>query len=438
MVSGKEISMSAQSVTSSDQHAQTSVSFLQDLLSHHHPRAFDVRLWNGTVWGADPGHPARFTLELKHPGSLRKMFWPPNGLTLGEAYLYEDFDISGDLEAVFGLADALLDTQWSEAEQLRYGQALLSLPDEGNPRPPQEGPVRGGLHSQERDQQAVTFHYNVSNDFYRLWLDKRMVYTCAYFATPDEDLATAQERKLDYVCRKLRLRRGERFLDIGCGWGALIMHAAQHYGVEALGVTLSQPQADLARERIQQAGLAERCRVEVRDYRTLDTPERFDKIASIGMFEHVGESQLPTYFQQAWHLLRRGGVFLNHGIAASASMPLYRGPSFTDRYVFPDIQVVPISTALRIPEEMGFEVRDVESLREHYMLTMRHWVRGLEAHAADACRLTDKVTYRAWLLFFAAMAHRFRTGRLNLYQSLLSKPDHGNSGLPLTRADWYA
>jgi cyclopropane-fatty-acyl-phospholipid synthase len=178
--------------------------------------------------------------------------------------------------------------------------------------------------------------------------------------------------------------------------------------------------------------------VEVRDYRELDTPERYDKIASVGMFEHVGESQLSTYFQQARRLLRVGGVFLNHGIASSATQPVHNGPSFTDHYVFPDIQVVPISTTLRMAEETGFEVRDVESLREHYMLTMRHWVRRLEAHDEEVRRTTNKVTYRAWRLFFAAMAHRFRSGRLNLYQTLLAKPDQGNSGLPLTRADWYA
>jgi len=235
-----------------ERHVQTSLSFLHDLLGHYHPRNFAVRLWDGTVWDAESGQPAYFTLVLKHPGALRKMFLPPNGLTLGEAYLYEDFDIEGELEAVFGLADSLIDMHWSETEQLRYGQALLSLPEGGNPRTGHQGvQVSGQLHSQERDQQAVTYHYNVSNDFYALWLDRRMVYTCAYFATPDEDLDTAQERKLDYICRKLRLRQGERFLDIGCGWGGLVMHAAQHYGVEALGVTLSQPQAEFASERIQ-------------------------------------------------------------------------------------------------------------------------------------------------------------------------------------------
>jgi cyclopropane-fatty-acyl-phospholipid synthase len=431
--------VASQNLNIPDRHVQTSLSFLHDLFGHYQPRNFAVRLWDGTVWDAEPGQPVCFTLVLKHPGALRKMFWPPNGLTLGEAYLHEDFDIEGELEAVFGLADSLIDLHWSETEQLRYGQALLSLPEGDQPRTDHWGvQVSGPLHSQERDRQSVTYHYNVSNDFYALWLDRRMVYTCAYFATLDEDLDTAQERKLDYICRKLRLRHGERFLDIGCGWGGLVMHATQHYGVEALGITLSQPQAELASERIQRAGLANRCRVEVLDYRELDTPEGYDKIVSVGMFEHVGESQLPTYFQQAWRLLRPGGVFLNHGIADSATQSVHNGPSFTDRYVFPGLQVVPISTTLRIAEKTGFEVRDVESLREHYALTLRHWVRRLEAHANEILRITDEVIYRAWRLFFAGTAHRFQTGRLNVYQALLVKPDQGHSGLPLTRADWYA
>jgi len=431
--------MPAQQAYSPEATVQTSLSFLQDLLATYHPRTFAVRLWDGTKWEAEPGQPTHFTLVLKHPGALRQMFLSPNGLTLGEAYLYEDFDIEGDLESVFPLADSLIDRQWSEAEQLRYGQALLSLPAESNTRSRDKGvQLTGTLHSQVRDSQAVTYHYNMSNDFYALWLDRRMVYTCAYFATPDENLDTAQERKLDYICRKLRLRPGERFLDIGCGWGSLLLHAAQHYGVEAVGITLSQLQAELANARIRQTGLAERCRVEVRDYRDLNTPERYDKIASIGMFEHLGEGQLPTYFRQVWRLLRSGGVFLNHGIASSATRPVHDGPSFTDRYVFPDIQVVPLCTTVRAAEEASFEVRDVESLREHYMITMRHWVYRLETQEDRVCQHVERITYRAWRLFFAAMAHRFKTGRLNLYQTLLVKPDQGTSGFPLTRMDWYA
>jgi cyclopropane-fatty-acyl-phospholipid synthase len=294
----------------------------------------------------------------------------------------------------------------------------------------------GSLHSRERDRQAISYHYDLPAEFYALWLDQRMVYSCAYFATPEEDLDSAQERKLDYICRKLRLCRGERLLDIGCGWGGLIMRAAAHYGVEAVGITLSAPQAELARQRLRESGLSDRCRVEVSDYRDIEHGQLYDKIVSVGMFEHVGEAFLPEYFNRAYELLRPGGVFLNHGIAYSATYHR-RGPSFSERYVFPDGEMVPINTTIRAAELSGFEVRDIESLREHYELTLHHWVRRLEAHAEQARGISDDTTYRIWRLYMAGSAHGFRTGRLNVYQTLLVKPRQGGSGLPLTREDWY-
>jgi cyclopropane-fatty-acyl-phospholipid synthase len=278
----------------------------------------------------------------------------------------------------------------------------------------------------------------VSNEFYALWLDRRMVYSCAYFIDPEEDLEAAQERKLDYLCRKLRLRPGERLLDIGCGWGGLVIHAAQHYGVEALGITLSRPQVDLANERIREAGLSHCCRVEMCDYRDVDEPAGFDKLVSVGMFEHVGEGLLPLYFRQAWRLLRPGGAFLNHGIARRATDSLPKGPTFSDRYVFPDGELVPIHISLQHAEANHFEVRDVESLREHYALTLRHWVRRLEARHEQVLEVVDEPTYRVWRLFMSGSAYGFSVGRINVYQALLVKPDGGRSGLPLTRADWYA
>jgi cyclopropane-fatty-acyl-phospholipid synthase len=429
-------------VKTSDQAVQTTLSLLQDILgpSASAKRDFAVRLWDGTLWRPEPAavEPARFTIVLQHPGALRKMFLPPNELTLGEAYIYNDFDIEGDIEAVFSIADQFLEGKWGKVEQLRYGQRLLSLPKSGQPRPDDAAAkLRGARHSRERDRQAVTYHYNRSNDFYSLWLDARMVYSCAYFASPDDDLDTAQERKLEYICRKLRLRPGERLLDIGCGWGGLVLYAAQHYGVDAYGITLSEPQAELAQQRIQQAGLAEHCRVEVRDYRDVNQPGSFDKIVSVGMFEHVGETLLPVYFKQAWSVLRPGGVFLNHGIASNMSIPSLEKDSFARHYVFPDGELVPINATLRAAESSGFEVRDVESLREHYTLTLRHWVRRLEEHADEARKLTGDVTYRIWRLYMSGAAHGFQVGSSNIYQALLAKPAHGESGLPLTRADWY-
>ena len=283
----------------------------------------------------------------------------------------------------------------------------------------------------------MTYHYNVSNDFYALWLDQRMVYSCAYFEAADEDLDTGQERKLDYLCRKLRLVPGERLLDIGCGWGGLVIHAAQRYGVQALGITLSQNQAMLANERIARAGLQNCCRVERRDYRDMSDITGFDKIVSVGMFEHVGESRLPLYFGRAWQLLRPGGVFLNHGIALRATDRRHAGPTFIGRYVFPDGELVPVNAALRYAEQASFEVRDVESLREHYALTLRHWARRLELHQDQALQVVDKPTFRIWQLFLHGSAYFFTSGLLNLYQALLLKPDKGRSGLPLTRKDWY-
>ena len=415
--------------------SSASAEFLETLLADYPQRDFQVRLWDGTTWGAV--QQPRFTLVLKHPGALRAMFSRPSELTLGEAYIYDDFDIEGDIEAALQLADYLLGQKREWRKTFDLAKRLQRLPVDNrvhkNRRPAN---FNGPVHSRSRDRQAISYHYDLPAEFYALWLDQGMVYSCAYFATPEEDLDAAQERKLDYICRKLRLRRGERLLDIGCGWGALIIHAAAHYGVEAVGITLSVPQAELARQRLRESGLNDRCRVEVSDYRDIEHGQPYDKIVSVGMFEHVGEAFLPEYFNRADELLRPGGVFLNHGIAYSATWHR-QGPSFTDRYVFPDGEMVPISTAIRAAELSGFEVRDIESLREHYSLTLHQWLRRLEAHAEEVRRITDDTTYRIWRLYMAGSAHGFRTGRLNVYQTLLAKTRHGHSGLPLMRQDWY-
>jgi cyclopropane-fatty-acyl-phospholipid synthase len=396
------------------------------------------RLWDGTSWPDAGQGPA--TVVLQHPGALRAMLLPGNELGLAEAYLYDDFDIEGDIESVFDLAEAVAGGTSGWRKKIRSARDLLRLPAESKEHEGRRGPARltGQRHSVERDRQAVTFHYDVSNDFYALWLDGRMVYSCAYFTRSDEDLDTAQERKLDYICRKLRLRPGQRLLDIGCGWGGLVMHAAAHYGVDATGITLSQPQVELADRRIRESGLADRCRVLAQDYRQVDVSPPYDALVSVGMFEHVGEQQLPAYFAQAMRLLRPGGAFLNHGIARRAADKPTHGPNFNDTYVFPDGELVPINITLHAAENSGFEVRDVESLREHYALTLRQWVRRLEANHAKALDFVDEPTYRVWRLFMSGSAHGFTHGRLNVYQTLLIKPEEGGcSGLPLTREDWY-
>lgn len=426
-------------VEKADDSATKALAVLRSLLGDYHPRDFAIRFWNGSEWPAETG--ARFTLILNHPHALLRLSQnSATDLALCEAYIYGELDLEGDMEAAMPLAGHLLNHRWSASTLLQVGWNLFRISANGQPGRNGRQPAKlsGELHSIERDRQAVTYHYNVSNDFYALWLDQRMVYSCAYFENADEDLDTAQEHKLDYLCRKLRLHPGERLLDIGCGWGGLIIHASRHYGVEALGITLSQNQAALANERIAQAGLQNRCRVEVRDYRDLNEANGFDKLVSVGMFEHVGEKRLPLYFQHALQLLRPGGVFLNHGIALRASEPQPKGPTFMSRYVFPDGELVPINATLRYAEAAGFEVRDVESLREHYALTLRHWARRLERHRDQARQVVDEPTYRVWKLFLPGSAYGFVTGALNVYQALLLKPDRGSSDLPLTRRDWYA
>jgi cyclopropane-fatty-acyl-phospholipid synthase len=419
--------------------ANKALTILQLLMRDYHPRNFAVRLWDGSQWPAETGSP-RFTLILNHPDALRCMLQNSGSdLAISESYIRGDLDLEGDLEAAMPLATYLTGRHWPISTMLQIGLNLFHLSANGRSGRNGQTPAKlfGELHSVERDRQAVTYHYDVSNDFYALWLDQQMIYSCAYFETTDDDLDTAQERKLDYLCRKLRLRSGERLLDIGCGWGGLIIHAAQHYDVEALGITLSENQAKLANERIARANLQDRCRVELRDYRDLNETGGFDKLVSVGMFEHVGEIRLPLYFRHAWHLLRPGGVFLNHGIALRASERWPKGPTFLTRYVFPDGHLVPINATLRYAEEAGFEVRDLESLREHYAITLRHWARRLELHRDEALQVVDQPTYRVWKLFLRGSANGFAAGALNVYQALLLRPDEGRSGLPLTRNDWY-
>ena len=411
------------------------IGMLEHLLGNYPKRDFQVRFWDGLVWGSDPL--PSFTLILKNPQALEAIGLSPSELALGEAYVRGDFEVDGDIEAAFDLADHFLqrDAPAGEASPLRK-HWLRWVPHDTPSNVLPFLTLSGYLHSRDRDRQAVTYHYDLPSEFYALWLDSRMVYSCAYFQTPDDSLDTAQQRKLEYLCRKLRLRRGDRLLDIGCGWGSLVMHAAANHGAHALGITLSERQAEWAQRQIRALGLDSRCRVEVRDYRDLDSAQAFDKIVSVGMFEHVGEAKLPEYFRQAWKLLCPGGVFLNHGISYSATYRRH-GLSFIDRYVFPDGDLVPINTTLRIAEQSNFEVRDVESLREHYALTLRHWLSRLESRSEEARRITSDATYRIYRIYLAGAAHAFRRGRINLYQTLLAKPVQGVSGFPLTRDDWY-
>jgi cyclopropane-fatty-acyl-phospholipid synthase len=427
--------MAQRARTTEYETSQTTLNFLQEVLADYHPRDFAIELWDGAQWPQESNQFRRFTWRINDPAALRRVIGSASEVSLSEAYIYGQFDIEGDIQAVSPLADYLLNKRWSLKDKLRLSKLVLGLPLHASAQS-SAVELRGPLHSQQRDRQAVTYHYDLSNDFYALWLDRNLVYSCAFFQKSDDDLDTAQEQKLDYICRKLRLRPGDRLLDIGCGWGGLIIHAARHYGVRALGITVSERQVDFARRRIEQGGLSQRCEVRLLDYREIDEPGAYDKLVSVGMVEHVGKAKLPEYFERAFRLLRPGGVFMNHGIGGAGNRPAPQQPTFTDVYVFPDGELVPIAAMLDAAEKSGFEVRDVENLREHYALTLQHWLRRLEAHAEEARRITGEVKYRIWRLYLAGSWHYFRTGKLDVYQALLVKNDRGQSGLPLTRNDW--
>lgn len=417
-------------------------------------RTFDVRFWDGTVdRGANPNPP--YTLVLNRPAALRRMLLPPTELSIVEAFIAGDVDIDGSMEAASQLGEQIGGRLRSPMAIAKLVQMVLGLPgqaedDLADTRFPEHARKLGPRHTPVRDAAAIQFHYDVGNDFYKLWLDRRMVYSCAYFKTQDETLENAQVAKLDLICRKLRLKPGERLLDIGCGWGGLIMHAAEHYGVDATGITLSENQAAFARERIAKAGLSDRCRVEIRDYRTLAESDGYDKISSVGMVEHVGLTHLPVYFASAFRALKPGGLFMNHGIVSLGEArprsvgerifrKFWRADAFIDKYVFPDGKLTATHSVISAAEGAGFEVRDMESLREHYAMTLRHWVRSLEEKAEEAKSLVGDHTFRVWRLYMAASANAFSTAAINIVQTVLAKPDaRGKSNIPLTREDLYA
>ena len=424
---------------------------LEILFGPPNERSFAVQLWNGDIEPTADATPP-FTLILNHPGTLRRMLRPPFELSICEAYIAGDFDIDGNVERAAALEGELRGGLSSPMRLARLTRALRTLPsnDTPAPHPVVRAPDHGSLHTPERDAASVRSHYDVGNDFYKLWLDKRMVYSCAYFANSNATLDEAQEAKLEHICRKLRLTPGETMLDVGCGWGGLIMHAVERFGVNAVGITLSYEQAALARERIQERGLSSHCTVEVRDYRQLPANEEFDKIASVGMVEHVGVARLPVYFESLFSYLKPGGLLLNHGIVRATSegggrirdkvfQRLWGDNAFINKYVFPDGELPHLADVIEKAEAAGFETRDAESLREHYAITLRRWVHSLEHERVAAVESVGEETYRIWRLYMAASAYGFASGRLAVDQVLLAKRTPGGvSGIPMTRADIYS
>ncbi len=395
--------------------------------------------WDGSGLGPVDGVG---TVEVRSPDALRRMLWAPGELGVARAFVAGDIAVEGDLFALLRTLHAsaprdLRAVGWRSVPTLLAAAHRLGLVGAPPAPPPEECRPAGRLHSQGRDAQVVSHHYDVGNDFYRLFLGDRMTYSCARFPTPTATLAEAQDAKHELLCRKLGLDRlaGARLLDVGCGWGSMAIHAARHHGAEVVGVALSAEQVARARERVAESGLADRVEIRLQDYRDL-RGERFDAISSIGMFEHVGANSMARYFETLRSLLGPRGRLLNHAISKAGGSAL-GGRTFVGRYVFPDGELLDVGQVVLAMERAGFEVRDVESLREHYSRTLHAWVGNLQDHWDEAVALVGPARARIWLLYMAASANGFDDGGLAIHQVLGVVPDaDGSSGMPPTRAGW--
>jgi cyclopropane-fatty-acyl-phospholipid synthase len=392
---------------------------------------------------ADP--PA--TLVVRNDDALRHLLRSPGELGFGRAYVSGALDVEGDIYTVLDLQRLLPEPRLSFGQVLRLAGALGPDAVRNRPRVPAEEvrmPQWWRRHGKFRDARSIQHHYDVGNDFYRLVLGPTMTYSCAVFESVDDTLEQAQHNKHELICRKLGLRPGMRLLDVGCGWGSLVLHAATHFGVEAVGITVSPSQAELARRRVVEAGLADRVEIRVQDYRDLDD-EPFDAISSVGMFEHVGVEHLRTYFGLLHGLLQPGGRLLNHQIGRTPRRPqrFHRQRArvhprgFIHRYVFPDGELHEVGTLVHEMQTLGFEVRHLESLREHYALTLRRWVDNLERHWDEAVASTSSGRARTWRLYMAGSAHMFTAGHTQVHQILAVRTTlgEGQSGMPL-RPGW--
>jgi cyclopropane-fatty-acyl-phospholipid synthase len=378
-----------------------------------------VRLWNGRSLGA---RDAAVRLTVESPMALLALANPSLG-KLAKAYV-----------------EGLIDLEGSARDIVRLGEKLVAM--DGTVYRRRSTMWRWWRHTRPADRKSIQHHYDVGNEFYGLWLDRNRVYSCAYFKSENDSLDAAQEQKLDHICRKLLLKEGERFLDIGCGWGALILWAARNYGARSLGITLSEEQHAYASERIKALGLEGRCEVRLMDYRDVPEDAPFDKIASVGMFEHVGKRNLPAYFGKIYRLLKPGGVVLNHGITTNslADGQLASGiGDFVQEYVFPGGELVHISRVVREMALQKLEPWDAECLRPHYAKTLWSWVSRLEANAERARTLAGEKRFRTWRIYMAGSAHAFDRGWISIFQILGAKPLPGGAfPYPLTRAHVYA
>lgn len=375
-----------------------------------------LQLWDGKEM--DIGPAPSVTLVIKDPNLVTQLARPSLDV-LGAAYVEGHIDLLGPVEEVIYIGDVI--------------SRALSVDDFATPT--------REAHDKATDAEAISYHYDLSNDFYRLWLDRDMVYSCAYFESGEEDIDQAQQAKLRLICRKLRLKPGDRLLDVGCGWGGLARFAAREFGAEVFGITLSLEQLALARERVAAEGLQDRVQLELMDYRDLPQDGRFDKVVSVGMFEHVGHANLPLYCQRLFGAVRPGGLVLNHGITSRHldGRPVAHGAGeFIDRYVFPHGELPHLVGISSCISEAGLEIVDVESLRLHYARTLQLWSERLEARLAEAQALVPERALRIWRLYLAGCSYGFRRDWIDLHQILATKPlPDGGHELPWTRADLY-
>ena len=379
-----------------------------------------VELWNGEQLDLSSEQP-RVKIRVPGPGSLRYLLSPTLG-NLGEAYVEGALEIEGSAAGMIQIGNSLAESTGKPPRSSRVASALRLV----------------SPHTREKDAEAIRYHYDVSNEFYSEFLDPAMVYSCAYFENGDEDLATAQTKKIDHILTKIGVQPGHTLLDIGCGWGALVLRAAQKFGARCVGVTLSQNQFDLARERVAQAGLQDRIEIRLQDYR--DVTGEFDRITSVGMFEHVGVQHLPEYFGRIDRLLAPGGVVMNHGITTTdvehRASPYGTG-EFIDRYVFPHGELGHLSTVIRTMQEGGLEVRDVENLRRHYARTCALWTENFERNAARIRALADPKTFRIWHVYLAGCAYAFAHDWISLYQIVCGKAGQDPAQMPWSRRYMY-
>jgi cyclopropane-fatty-acyl-phospholipid synthase len=376
-----------------------------------------IKLWDGSTYDlADFDTPA-VTLTVREAGALPYLMAASLD-SLGEAYVKQKIDLDGSLDAIISLAYEL-------AGSTTEHRALARV-------------VRHFKHDKERDRAAIQYHYDVSNAFYQLWLDQRMVYSCAYFEQGDEDLDTAQLKKIDHILRKIQLQPGQRLLDIGCGWGALVIRAAQAFGAHCVGVTLSREQFELASARVAAAGLSDRIEIRLQDYR--EVTGSFDRITSVGMFEHVGRKNLPDYFSRINRLLDDDGVALNHGITSTdpdSGDTALGASDFIDRYVFPQGELPHIALVLDSMQRGGLEALDVENLRRHYARTLHSWASRYEAQSAQVRALVDEQTYRIWRVYLAGCAYAFERDDISLFQVVCRKARRPAQTLPWSRRYMY-